>query len=125
MAKIKLGNAPKNFKRTVTFPLLDGTEGQIECVFKYRTRTQFGALVDSLSKDAGEPLKNGQFSMETIMEKTRDKNGEYLIEVLDGWDVDAELNIINAQQLADEVPSAVMAIMDAYRLGINEGRLGN
>ena len=85
MAKIKLGNAPENFKRTVTFPLLDGTEGQIECVFKYRTRTQFGALVDSLSKDAGEPLKNGQFSMETLMEKTRDKNGEYLIEVLEEW----------------------------------------
>ena len=81
--------------------------------------------MDSLSKDAGEPLKNGQFSMETLMEKSREKNGEYLIEVLEGWDVDAELNIVNAQQLADEVPSAVMAIMDAYRLGINEGRLGN
>lgn len=123
MAKIKLGNRPKNFKREVSFPMLDGTQGTIECSFKYRTRTEFGAFLDKVFADAGET--SPQFAMAELMEKTRDKNADYLIQVLDGWNLDEELSQANLQQLADECPGAVNAVMEAYRAAILDGRLGN
>ena len=79
MAKIKLGNRPKNFKRTVSFDMLDGTKGTIECIFKYRTRSEFGAFVDEMfdkSKDAEKDSDEipKQLSMAELMDKTKDTN---------------------------------------------------
>lgn len=122
MAKIKIGNKPKNFKKTVTFPMLDGTQGEIECVFKYRTRTEFGQFIDSIFSGA---QSSADFKMAEIMEKARDKNAEYLAQVLDVWNLDEELSLANLQELADECPGAVVAIMEDYRAAIIEGRLGN
>ena len=130
MAKIKLGNRPKNFKRTVSFDMLDGTKGTIECIFKYRTRSEFGAFVDDMfdkskdtEKDSDEIPK--QLSMAELMEKTKDTNADYLLKVLDGWNLDEELSRDTLQQLSDEVPAAVGAMMENYRSAILEGRLGN
>ena len=127
MAKIKLGNRPKNFKRKVEFDMLDGTQGVIESVFKYRTRSEFGAFVDEIfdnsKQDKSETPK--QLSMAELMEKTKETNADYLLKVLDGWDIESELNRDSLQQLADEVPAAVGALMEAYRVAILEGRLGN
>lgn len=124
-SKIKLGNRPKSFPRVVTFPLLDGTEGMIECVFKYRTRTEFGLFIDGIFADAKEAKTDEQFSVEALMEKTRDKNAEYLLSVMDGWDLDVELSRDTLQQLADECPAAVNAVMEAYRAAVVEGRVKN
>jgi hypothetical protein len=44
---------------------------------------------------------------------------------MDGWDLDEELNVANLERLADELPGAVMAIMEDYRAACCEGRLGN
>ena len=52
-------------------------------------------------------------------------NAGYLINALDGWDLDEELNVANLERLADELPGAVMAIMEDYRAACCEGRLGN
>jgi len=123
MAKIKLGNRPKNFKQAVSFTMLDGMTGTIECVFKYRTRIEFGAFLDSVFADAGET--SDKFAMADLMEKTRNKNAEYLSQVLDGWNLDEELSLENLQQLADECPGAVHAVMESYRAAILDGRLGN
>lgn len=128
MAKIKLGNRPKSFTRTVTFPMLDGTEGSIECVFKYRTRTEFGAFIDEIAEKAGAKPKAQEaekFSLAALMEKTRDTNADYLLQVLDGWNLDVELSRDALAQLADECPAAATAIMETYRVAITEGRLGN
>ena len=46
MATIKLGNRPKAFKRIVTFDMLEGGKGSIECNFRYRTRSEFGVFID-------------------------------------------------------------------------------
>lgn len=132
MAKIKLGERPKNFKRIVKFPMHDGTEGSIECVYKYRTRTEFGEFVDGIVEaaklKAPAPAEDGEvkFSMADLMAKTAGSNAEYLLQVLDGWNVEgAELTLANLQQLADELPGAASAIMDTYRAAVTEGRLGN
>lgn len=130
MAKIVLGNRPKDFKKIVKFPMLDGTEGAIECIYKYRTRKEFGVFIDGLLDAAkvntaagtdGEP----KFSMAELMEKTAGSNADYILQVLDGWNLDEKLSPASAQQLADELPAAAAAIMESYRIAITEGRSGN
>ena len=84
MAKVVLGARPKNFKRTVKFPMLDGTTGQIEMVFKYRTRKEFGEFIDALMEKAGAtPSQDGKFSMADLMEKTAESNADYILSVAD------------------------------------------
>lgn len=126
MASIKLGNRPKNFKRIVKFGLIEGGEGSIECMFKYRTRSEFGRLIDGMAHDARQNGAAGaDLSVAQIMDATKDKNAAYLLDVLDGWNLDEVLTRDTAAQLCDELPGAATEIMEAYRLAIVEGRLGN
>lgn len=126
MAKIVLGKRPASFKRTVKFPMLDGSEGVIEVSFKYRTRSAFGTFIDGLFSDAKEEQETEKpLSMADLMAKTRDKNAAYLLDVIDGWNLDEPLNRESAEQLCDEIPAAVAEIMEQYRVAIVEGRRGN
>lgn len=127
MAKIKLGSRPKSFTRVVKFPMLEGGEGSIECVYKYRSRSEFGLFIDALVESAGaKPKDDGEkFSMADLMERTAGQNAKYIMDVLDGWNLDEDLTLANVQQLADELPGAATAIMEAYRSACVEGRLGN
>lgn len=126
MAKIVLGKRPKSFTRNVTFPMLDGTEGVINCVFKYRTKTEFGELLDKLGANASAAVDTEKpFSLSLFYGGVIKKNAEHLLQVLEGWDVDAELTAESVEQLVDELPAAGAAIAHAYQLGIVEGRLGN
>lgn len=127
MAKITLGKTPKSFKRTVTVDMLDGTKGSIECEFKYRTRTEFGKFLDGIFKDAGVTATDTdeKVVIADVMAKTRDTNADYLIQVLDGWNLDDDLNKANLQQLCDEFPGVSNAIMETYRVAVTEGRRGN
>ena len=127
MAKISLGKTPKSFKRVITVDMLDGTKGSIDCEFKYRTRTEFGAFLDGIFADAGvKPTDTDEkVAIAEIMEKTRDTNADYLIQVLDGWNLDDELNKTNLQQLCDEFPGVSNSIMETYRTAVTEGRTKN
>jgi hypothetical protein len=109
----------------VSFPLVDNTTGQIEMVFKYKTRSEFGSFIDALLEDAGKDKADGSFSMKELMERTADSNADYILQVAEGWNLDEEFNRANLQQLSDEIPAATAAIMEAYRLAISEGRQGN
>lgn len=124
MAIIKLGARPKSFKRVVTFPLVEGGEGAIEVSFRYRTRTEFGKLIDSIVADA-QAQGDQQFSMADLMERTRDKNAAYLMDVIDGWNLDEPLTRATVEQLCDELPGAATEIMEQYRKATVDGRLGN
>jgi len=44
---------------------------------------------------------------------------------MDGWNLDVDFNLANAQQLCDEMPAAAAKLMDDYRMACIEGRLGN
>lgn len=129
---VKLGNRPKNFKKVVTFKMHDGTDGSIECTFKYRTRKEFGSFIDTIikaSSDATAPVESASaepFSMLSLMEKTAAQNVDYLMQVLEGWNMaETDFNRETVAQLADEMPGAAMAIMDAYQAACSQGRLGN
>lgn len=141
MAKIILGKRPTAFKRTVKFPMLDGTEGAIECVFKYRTRKEFGAFIDERTKAASEIIeaanaaaadaafdKDSQekpFSVADFYESEVSKGADYLFDVLEGWNLDHEFDRESLAQLCNELPAAAAEIVNAYRAAILEGRLGN
>jgi len=129
MAKIKLGARPKNFKAKITFPVLEGGESFIEVSYIYRTRTEFGAFLDEVLKDAGVEAESAssddKASIAAALVKTRDTNADYIMRIADGWDLDIEFNHDNVAQLCDEYPAAAMAIMNNYRAAMTEGRLGN
>jgi len=132
MAKITLGNRPKNFKRTITVPLLDGETGTIEVSYIYRTRTEFGAFVDELLASAratdpkeAQPEVNPEFSLQDALQKTRDTNADYILQIADGWNLDQPFTRANVIQLCDELPGAAMEIINNYRSAVTEGALGN
>lgn len=130
MAKIKLGNRPKNFKRTIKVDLPEGGTGEVEMSYIYRTRTEFGQFIDAMMEDAGvkqvsQSDEDQKFSLEEALAKTRDTNADYIMKVADGWNIDAEFSRANVAQLCDELPGVAVEIMNTYRAAVTEGRLGN
>ncbi len=135
--KIKLGNRPATFKPfPVKFVMPDGKEGQISTTFKYFTKTESGKMFDEMIAAAKANAKTDEekaeveaaeteFSLEAIMQKTRDQNADYMTRVVDAWDLDEDLSKENLQQLDDEIPAASIAIMQAFREAAQTGRLGN
>lgn len=130
MAKIVLGKRPKNFKKNIKVPMVEGGEGTIEVSYVYRTRTEFGAFVDELFASAGvapasQADEDVKFSLEQALAKTRDTNADYILKICDGWNLDVEFSRDAVVQLCDELPGAAMSMIDGYRLAVTEGRLGN
>ena len=126
--KIKLGNRPKNFKRSVEFPLPEGGTGKIEMLFKYRTRPEFGALIDEIvsgAEDIPVDEDTGRILQAAIISRSVESNAEYILKIAEGWNLDEEFSAENIKQLAEELPGAVTAITSAYRDAIVDGRLGN
>lgn len=126
MAKIKLGQRPETFKHTVKFKMLDGSEGAIEVEYLYRTRKEFGQFIDEIfAKSKEERPADEDFSWAALMDKTGTANADYVMKAVKGWNLDEDFNQENVQQLADELPAAITAIMDSYREAVTQGRLGN
>ena len=129
--KITLGSRPKTFSRVVTVPLHEGVEGQLDVTFRYRTRTEFGKLVDDMAAaaDVTPPKSDADedvvFSLRAALEASRDRNADYLLQVLDGWGLPEPFDRPHVQQLCDELPGAALALIEAYRQACAEGRLGN
>lgn len=140
-SNVSLSKRPTSFKHVVKFPMLDGTKGAIECVFKYRTRKEFGAFIDERTKAATEIVeaanaaaaeaafdKDSQekpFSVAEFYESEVSKGADYLLDVLDGWNLDHKLDRDSLEELCDSLPAAATEIVNAYRAAILEGRLGN
>lgn len=127
MAKIVFGQRPEKFSRAVKFPMLDGSDGVIKCDFKFRTKKEYAEFVDSISAANGkiEPVDGKMPDYAEIMDRAINQNAEYLEHLLLGWDLDGPVNADNLRELADVYPAAATAIMDAYRIGCVEGKLGN
>lgn len=138
--KIKLGNRPKSFARTITFTMLEGGEGCFEVQYKYRSRKEMAALIDELQVasiaqseadtaalkaklDKGEAI--AQFKQVDFLDREMSLKVDYVMQIIDSWNLDEKFERAAVEQLADEMPAAVNAIVEDYRKAINEGRLGN
>jgi hypothetical protein len=137
---IKLGSRPKSFTRAITFAMLEGGEGSMEWTYKYHSRKELAKLIDEVQaaaqaqheadiaaikakaekKEPIEPLKQ-------VDQLDRDigLQVDYLMQVVEGWNLDVKFDRAAVEQLADEVPAAISAAIETYRKAINEGRLGN
>lgn len=123
---ITLGKTPKNFKTfPVKFTMPDGTDGAIAATFKYRTRTQFGEMMNQMFKDAGEAKTEGTPDFQALFQKMGDKNADHILAALDSWNLDFDLTRENVVALSDQYPAAAVAMMACYRDACVEGRLGN
>ena len=142
MAKVILGARPKVFAPfPVKFPMPDGTEGAISVIYKYRTRSEFGQMLDSILDAANVPpvepvvrtALDGEVTpleplpgvYERIGVQTRDANVDHLLLSVDSWDLPQPMTRETLVQLAEEVPAATIAMMAAYHRACTEGRLGN
>jgi hypothetical protein len=138
--KIVLGKRPTTFARTVTFPMPGEDAGSIEVLFKYRTRTEFAAFMDELqakiraaADDDVARLRTAIADGDKIADPTQAEitarqnafNVRFLLDAVDGWNLDVPFDKESAEQLVDELPAAVNAIVSDYRTALTEGRLGN
>lgn len=127
MPKIVLGKTPKNFKPfPVKFTLPDGTDDQIVVTFKYKTRSQFGAFLDTLFATAGESLPTtDKVDFETAYKRGGDKAVSHLSQIIDAWDLADDITPATLAALHDQAPAAAVAMTAAYSAACTEGRLGN
>lgn len=146
MAKIVLGKRPQNFRKTVTFTDLDGTEVALEALYRYRTLTEFGTFIDSWASDAEQKIEAERAARDAKRREAKERgdeyvepvltneeiranqakaNADYLMHILDGWNLDVPFSAEAVLQLCDEMPGAASQLINDYRLAITEGRLGN
>lgn len=129
MSKIKLGQRPEAFKPfPVKFTMPDGSDGSITATFKYRTRAEYGTLLNETTKADGQDLpkqESGSVDFEALHRDTAQRNARHLQESLKAWDLDEELSLENLIALATDFPAAALALHNAYQVACIEGRLGN
>jgi hypothetical protein len=120
--------------------MVEGGEGCMELTFKYRSRKELAKLTDEVQAAAQaqheadiaaikakaaknepiEPLKQVD-----LLDRDMSLQVDYLMQVVEGWNLDEKFDRAAVEQLADEVPVAIAAAIETYRKAINEGRLGN
>lgn len=129
MAKITLGKRPPHIEATISAVLPTGETGVVKVRYKYRTRTEFGKLIDERMAAARQtddaPADPAAFSVASLNQRSCEATAAYLMDIIVGWDIDAELSLESCTMLCDEAPALAQALMDGYRLAVTEGRLGN
>lgn len=124
MAKVILGNCPKNFAPIpVAFQMPDGEEGVITCTFRYRTRSEWGAFIDSLGAESAARAHESDWG--GLMKALGEESAAALAQVLDGWDLEFPLDEKSLFALSDELPRGAAAVMAAYAAACRDGALGN
>lgn len=125
--KIKLGQRPASFKKTVEFTSLEGEQLEVVMNFKYRTRKEFGEFFDKMFADGGQPAPKtvDESYMTALMARSGEKNIDYLLDIATGWNLDIDFARASIDQMCDEMPGAAAAIMQAYYTAITEGRVKN
>lgn len=141
--KIKLGNRPKDFKRTVTFPMLDGTEGCFELSYKYRTKKEFAELLDkrvadevaaleaevksaeNAAEQGAEAAPAAKFSAVDYYGRATSKNVSYLQEIANGWNLDVPFEAEQIEEFANTFPGGMAEAIEKYRAAVVDGRMGN
>lgn len=138
--KIKLGAAPKNFKKGAEIVLLSGETAVIEMSYIYRTRRQFAALIDENMASTADAVKATEAAKtagadESVTEKKKtvadwykeadEASAEFVLKIADGWDLDDPFTEKSLLQLEDENPGALAAIASIYRAAVAEARTKN
>lgn len=132
------GKRPETIASPVEFPLPDGSTAKLDCIFRYRTRKEFGVLWDEIAGDTlklataqqdSAVKKEGdapQFTFAGMFERGDAANADNVLKYLVGWNKEhPEMNKSTLIELFDQAPAAPAALWDAYRQICTTGRLGN
>lgn len=130
MAKITLGNRPDNVSLKVKFEHLDGTKDSIRIDYIYRTRREFAEFIDgniAQARAESEPITTDPTDISQVqwIDKLDSSRADYIMQIVQGWDLLQPFNRTNVLLLIDEYPHVAEAIVQAYRQAISEGRTGN
>lgn len=133
--KVVLGQRPTHVTLVVDVTLPDGRAAAIEMRYVYRTRSEYGALVDKRmaearaqeqqlqsQRQAGEILPYSELQHQAAV---RDTQAQHICDIADGWNLDRAFDLEAVRELCDELPGAAQAIIDRYQLALIEGRRGN
>ncbi len=126
--KIKLGQRPATFKPIpVKFTMPDGEPGVITTTYKYRTRSEFGEILNRLFvTPSGEDRPEGdKIDFVALINKSREKANAELLDSITAWDLDYPVDAASLAQLSDELPAGSAALLAAYNAACTEGKLGN
>ena len=128
-SKFKFGETPKSFPKDVEIVMLDGSTASIKFSFIYRTRKQFAELADkNMEAVKAEQKAGGDFQDRSISEwyDVADSNSvKHVLNIVDGWDLDDELNEKSLTKLENEYPGSLAAISTIYRQTVAEARTKN
>lgn len=127
--KFKFVDTPKSFKKPVEIVMLDGSTAAIEFSFIYRTRKQFAELVDANT----DLIKADQKAAGDVLDRTTSEwyltsdkyNLAHVLKIVDGWDLEDDLNEKTLSKLEDEYPGSLSAIATVYRQAVAEARTKN
>lgn len=126
MAKIQLGSAPKTFNGSVKFSLLDGSEGEINFEFVYRTRSEYAQLLDAVTGDAVKSQEANKSEKISDVYGLADKSlVDFIMKSATGWDLEDKFTPANVAKLINEFPAAGPAFGERYRAALLEGRTKN
>jgi hypothetical protein len=127
MAKITLGNRPTEFKHTVKFQMLDGTNASIQVKYKYITRQEAAKLQDELRAKAKARVGDvsDDKTLSELIQMADESNVDSLMGFVLGWDLDEPFTRENVEKLCNEFPAATEAMRDSYWGAVLNGRLGN
>jgi len=138
--KITLGQRPKSFDKTVEFKMLDGSDGCIPVSYRYRSRKELAEMTDEVQSVARAAVAADMEAVKAKIEKKEEVEPmkqiditdremslqvDYIMQAVSGWGLDVKFDRAAVEQLVDEVPAAIPALVEAYRAAINQGRLGN
>lgn len=120
------GERPETITAEVSFVRVTGEVFEMDCKFKYRTRTEFSALWDEIvDANIPKPPEGEKFSFAHLADRGLDFTVERTLKYLSGWGLDIELDKASLRQLCDEEPNAAPAFWEAYRAALVDGRVKN
>lgn len=126
--KLTFGTPPATFKKEVVASILgeDGelTQVKFDMKFKYRTRTQYGELMDEYLAKQQKPLE-GEVTVKGVVENKNDFDVDAILKMADGWSLDDPFDKESLTRLSDNYPSVISDITEAYRSAVMEGRIKN
>ena len=145
--KVVLGKRPTTFTKTITGPMADGTTGAIDVIYRYRTRTEWGALLDehqAAKKERGAAAVQTYLNAvaaarsaepplplptppgaEAAQAAEVDADARLVLDIACGWDLPDPFTFDSVRQLADEAPGLITEMVRSYGDAVHEGRLGN
>lgn len=151
MAKIKLGTQPQTIAHALSFPMLDGTTGEVQVNYIYRHRKAFAEFVDThiaaIKADANAAIEKAKALFEAakvavdagqsagdavptvseaeIASKQIESQVAFIMGAVSGWNLDIPFDRESVEELVTTLPQAATAIIQSYRTAMTEGRLGN